>query len=331
MILIGFNITEFMGMDDMGAVRIDDFCLIKRLGFNYVRFPLNYRLWISRDGKGIDLFIVKRLDVAINAALDAGLHVCLAMHRAPGYTVSRDGPEPTNLWKDPQTQAAFAWQWKFLAERYATIDQEAISFNLINEPGVQSERMSREDHDHVIRLGIAAVREVRADRRIVIDGLAFGREPHPSLIEDRVWQSCRGYDPFVLTHYGSGRTHKHLPEHPAWPLEVKGKGFLDIDWLRSRYRPWGEVIRNGAIVHCGEFGCSTKVPHDVMLNWTRDLLRVFSEMGIGFALWNFRGPFGIIDTGRQETIYEPSFSGNVDKKLLGLLQEYEVTHEETVP
>ena len=44
--------------------------------------------------------------------------------------------------------------------------------------------------------------------------------------------------------------------------------------------------------------------------------------GIGLALWNFRGPFGIIDSGRKDVDYEDFHGDKLDRKLLYLLNEF---------
>jgi len=49
------------------------------------------------------------------------------------------------------------------------------------------------------------------------------------------------------------------------------------------------------------------------------LLCLLTGHGIGLALWNFRGSFGIIDSGRKEVRYEDFHGRKLDHKLLNLL------------
>jgi len=60
----------------------------------------------------------------------------------------------------------------------------------------------------------------------------------------------------------------------------------------------------------------------VVLAWLRDILEILTGHGIGLALWNFRGPFGIIDSGRKDAAYEDFHGHKLDRKLLDLLQEF---------
>jgi endoglucanase len=72
----------------------------------------------------------------------------------------------------------------------------------------------------------------------------------------------------------------------------------------------------------GEFGAYNKTPHKVVLAWMRDCLTVWKEMGWGWALWNFRGSFGILDSGRTDVAYEDWRGHKLDRAMLELLQAF---------
>ena len=71
----------------------------------------------------------------------------------------------------------------------------------------------------------------------------------------------------------------------------------------------------------GEFGAYSPCPHDVALRWMEDMLSNWREAGWGFALWNFRGSFGILDSGRSDVAYEDFHGHKLDRKMLTLLQK----------
>jgi endoglucanase len=50
-----------------------------------------------------------------------------------------------------------------------------------------------------------------------------------------------------------------------------------------------------------------------------DLLALWKEAGWGWALWNLRGPFGIIDSDRSDVAYENLDKHKLDRKMLELL------------
>jgi endoglucanase len=92
--------------------------------------------------------------------------------------------------------------------------------------------------------------------------------------------------------------------------------------LEEYYRPWIELAASGVGVHCGECGCWNKTPHAVFLAWFTDVLDILTANRIGYALWNFRGDFGILDSRREDVEYEDWHGRKLDGKLLALLQAH---------
>jgi endoglucanase len=89
--------------------------------------------------------------------------------------------------------------------------------------------------------------------------------------------------------------------------------------LENRIRPWKKLEEKGVGVHVGEFGAYNRTPHDVVLAWLGDYLSLWREAGWGWAMWNFRGSFGILDSGREDVEYEDFRGHKLDRKLLELL------------
>ena len=55
------------------------------------------------------------------------------------------------------------------------------------------------------------------------------------------------------------------------------------------------------------------------MRWFTDLLGLFREYRWGYALWEFKGPFGIVAHGRPGAVYEELYGYKVDRPLLELL------------
>lgn len=97
----------------------------------------------------------------------------------------------------------------------------------------------------------------------------------------------------------------------------------DRQWLWDSYIvPWQEAQTKGIGVMVGEFGCFNKTPHDVALRWMEDCLRNWQQAGWGWAMWNFRGSFGILDSGREDVEYEDWHGHKLDREMLELLLKY---------
>ena len=95
----------------------------------------------------------------------------------------------------------------------------------------------------------------------------------------------------------------------------------DRDWLWNKnIVPWKQLESGGTGVMVGEWGAFNKTPHDVVLRWAEDYLANWQKAGWGWALWNLRGNFGVLDSGRRDVAYE-SFRGHkLDREMLKLLQ-----------
>jgi len=60
----------------------------------------------------------------------------------------------------------------------------------------------------------------------------------------------------------------------------------------------------------------------VVLAWMRDCLELWKEAGWGWALWNLRGGFGVLNSSRSDVDYEDFHGEKLDREMLKLLQSY---------
>jgi endoglucanase len=118
----------------------DDIDFIKAAGFNTIRVPLNWRLFIEPgtdaaadrfEGPGWVL-----LDRLVQWCHEAGLRAILDLHAAPGGQTGAnhdDGPGFPLLFYVPRYRALTIALWQKLAERYR--DETAIlGYDVLNEP-----------------------------------------------------------------------------------------------------------------------------------------------------------------------------------------------------
>ncbi len=305
----------------------DDFRMIADFGFNFIRLPLSYRVWSSVDDPfTIDEKKLAPLDQAVEWSEKYGLHANICMHRLPGYCINKDEAveEKLDLWHSDEAQAAAQFQWTTIAERYADISADRLSFNLVNEP---ESFVTPLDYYRLADKIFHAVHDITPDRLFIVDGLRWGQLPPVDIMCDfpDCAFSCRGYSPESLTHYG---VKPEFTEVPQWPGSIQGVSRQnEISWNRGtmdRYHDlWASLGQSMNVgVHCGEFGCYNRTPHDVTLAWMEDELQSLQERNIGFALWNFRGSFGVMDSGRTDVDYEKVGNHLLDRKMLALLMKY---------
>lgn len=295
--------------------------------FNFARVPLDYRFWTQDfDYFHPDESIFNSIDNYVQACRSRGIHLSLNLHRAPGYCTNRPDLERHNLWRDEIAQRAFVFLWEKFACRYRDVPSQVLSFNLINEPPRPGDRgMTRQNHAALIRQTVVAIRAFDPNREIVIDGLGGGYLAMPELADLGVTHSGRGYHPMPVTHHRASWWPDHVkapaPKYPG--LWWQGRRWNRAALLDS-YRAWRRVERSSAGVHIGEFGCFKHTPNDIALRWYADILSVFKEFGWGYAMWNFQGPFGIIEHGRPGAIFEGVDGYPVDRALLDLLLQNRV-------
>ena len=72
----------------------------------------------------------------------------------------------------------------------------------------------------------------------------------------------------------------------------------------------------------GEFGVFNRTPHAVSLAFLEANLKLLKERNWGWAVWNLRGTFGPIDSGRTDVDYEELDGHKFDRRMLELLKRY---------
>jgi endoglucanase len=172
-----------------------------------------------------------------------------------------------------------------------------------------------------MRRATEAIRKEDPDRLILVDGLQWGRDPVFELADLGIAQSTRGYEPMQISHYGAEWVGGDKWPEPTWPLKL-GKRPIDRQKLyEDRIEPWKKLAETGVGVHVGECGVFSRTPHGVALAWMSDCLDLWKEAGWGFALWDLRGGFGILDSGRKDVEYEDFQGHKLDGKYLELLKK----------
>jgi len=313
----GFNLTELVGDRRDHNWREDDFRWIRDWGFDFVRLPLSYKQWTEGDDfYQLDKAGLAKVDRGVELGRTYHLHVNLAFHRAPGYCVNPPR-ERLNLWKDQAALDAFCFHWRTFAARYRGIPSSRLSFNLVNEPADRVAPMTRDDHRAVVKAAADAIHGVDPGRLVIADGVEWATQACPELAAANVAQSCRAYTPHEISHYQASWTPREHWDTPTWP----GHGW-DRARLEAFYQPWADLARFGIGVHCGEGGAFNRTPHPVVLAWLRDVMEILKGHNIGYALWNFRGGFGVLDSDRADVEYEDFHGHHLDRKLLQLLQEF---------
>lgn len=234
-----------------------EFRTVHDLGFNFVRLPIDYRTYTTAGNwDSFSEVQLVNIDRAVEWGTQYNVHVCINLHRAPGYCVNKVDNLPASqqldLWTDSVAQKAFVNHWLMFANRYKDISPDKLSFNLVNEPNDVTEEV----YVAVMNKAIEAIHEITPNRVIFVDGLGYGRGLMLSLKgEPNIAQSIHSYDPFTLTHYkASWVTGSFDWPVPQWPM-LWVSNFL--------YGPWKSEF-NSALSFQGNFAQGTEVIVNVL-------------------------------------------------------------------
>lgn len=195
----------------------ESYAELKELGFNCVRFYLNYGLF-ERDFRpytysqsGWDW-----LDENIEWAGKHGIRLILNMHYPQGgFQSYGDGMQ---LWQDPECQNRLTALWTAIAERYKD-EPVVLGYDLLNEPIVPkigSVEQSFAQWENLAGRIVDAIREVDTNHIIIVERLNaikdtvsntmdsnpnFNGDMNYFLIDDdNVVYEFHDYNPFAFTH-----------------------------------------------------------------------------------------------------------------------------------
>jgi aryl-phospho-beta-D-glucosidase BglC (GH1 family) len=349
----GFNLLDFFTSKPLHLPRQnsqaktteDDFKWMSDWGFDFVRIPVQYPCYLNFDqGNNKEKRIrpeeifdynenaLQEIEKLVYLANKHGLHVSLNLHRAPGFCINAGFDEPYNLWKDDEAQRALYVHWGMWAKRFKEVSVKKLSFDLINEPCYREDmndqfgkrtKIAGDTYRKIAQGCLDAILKYNSERLVLADGNNGGSEVTPELNDLAIAQSCRGYYPGDISHYRAPWVWKNPDDapKPVWPGTIGNKNFSRKN-LEDFYRPWIELVQQGIGVHCGECGCYKETPHEVFLAWMTDVLDILTENNIGWAFWNFRGDFGVMNSGRKDVAYEDWHGQKLDRKMLEMLQKH---------
>ena len=299
-----------------GCYLESEFALFKKLGLNFARLPIDYRFFVSaydwehwlEDG-------LEKVDAAVEYGRKYGIHVNLCLYRAPGKIAYPAERGTIAVTRDPVALEAFKRIWREFARRYKGIPNSELSFNLVNEP-----TFSEKDFIHVFGETVDAIHKVDPGRFILLDGNQCATKPVPHFFNvPLTGQSFRGYAPHQFSHcgvwYGGAR-----PGTVHWPKSADDK---EAQWVvdgQAKMLAKQDCIPKGYPVMIGEFGCYAKMDHESCLKWMEEGFKEWRKRGYGWAIWDYDGPFGLVDSGRPDAEYIEVMGRKVDRKMLELLR-----------
>ena len=287
------------------------------LGFDHIRIPVDEeQLWKEDGQKDAEAFSLLKnaLDWCRNYKLDVivDLHILRSHHF---------NQKLKPLWTEPAAQERFVQCWRDLSSELKNYPVGDVAYELMNEPVADDP----EDWNRLVKKLVTVIRQLEPERIIVIgsnrwqSANTFDRLHVPEN-DKHLILSFHMYEPFLLTHHTASWTSikdykgpvnypgvivkeedlKGLPDSLKNQL-LRNKLTYNIDSIRHHFKkPIAVRKKYNLPLYCGEWGCLNTVPEAARLEWYSDMKKVLEENNIGWATWDYKGGFGIINRNKQE-------------------------------
>ncbi|MCG6927333.1 MAG: cellulase family glycosylhydrolase [Acidobacteria bacterium] len=319
----GTNISHWLsqsrrrGEERARFFTVEDMTLIARLGYDHVRLPVDEeQLWDESGAPEEEAFGL--LDSALDWAAARGLPVIVDLHILRSHHFN-EGDKP--LWTDPKAQDRFVEIWRQLSDRLKTRPNDRVAYELMNEAVADDP----EEWNVLLARAVEALREREPERTLVIGSNRWQQvETFDQLRipegDPNILLSFHLYTPMALTHYGASWTKVGEYGGPVrYPGEVvteddlaglpqdlagairDGRGlYFDRTVLEEKLaKPLALARRAKLPLYCGEWGALPGAPRADRLRWYRDFRSVLERNGIGWAHWDYKGGFGVVDGERN--------------------------------
>ncbi len=317
----GINASEWFAQsaEDYSAARTNrytdarDIALMARLGFDHVRLSVD-AAQLEHDPRGADGLndeFVGRLDRAVDTMLAEGLAVEIDLHPDENYKLQ--------LRTSDYAVEQLAMLWRKLAAHYANRDPNWVFFEILNEPEVSDAYRWAGIQARVA----AAIREAAPRHTILATGTNYSNIEDllamQPLADGNVIYTFHFYEPHEFTHQGAswGLSWWRYTHGIPYPPEESGMQALLLEvpdaadrfalenywmshWDGHHIRmemdaaaAWGRAQKEPLV--CNEFGAYRGASDAVSrANWIHDVRTALEADGIGWAMWDYRGGFGVV-------------------------------------
>ncbi len=320
----GVNLSHWLSQTDRrGAERAawmteSDFAAIADLGFDHVRIPLDEEhLWDEAGRRETPAW--EQLERGLDLAAAHGLRALCDLHILRSHHFNQaDVPA---LYREPAELARFCSLWTDLAGYLARRPADVVALEILNEAVARDGR----DWNRVVAAAFASMRKAAPDHTIVtgsnwycmcrtFDELEVPQDSNQML-------TFHFYNPMYLTHCQAAWTeigawtgpiaYPGLPWPDGIPSDVPA-GLAERmardnvpagpeTMLAEIQAPLRKSKETGPSLYCGEFGVHEKAPLELRKAWLRDAVGVFEANNIGWAIWDWKGVFGVVDRDLRPT------------------------------
>jgi endoglucanase len=310
-----------------------DIALMAKLGFDHVRLSIDAVPLETAFGPygGQNDDFLPRLDKAVDTMLGDGLAVIIDVHPQDDYK--------QRMRSDNEAVERFTMLWRSLAGHYANRDPERVFFEILNEPEIYDSYR----WDGIQARAAAAIRQAAPRHTIIATGAVWSAVANllavEPLADGNVIYNFHFYEPSEFAQQGATWSvpywrYTHDIPYPAtessmqellreapdpvsrYQLENYWLDHWDAHHIRAlidEAADWGRT--NHVPLICTEFGSfRDHTDPESRMNWLHDVRTALEADGIGWAMWDYRGGFGVVH--KQDG--QPAVVDEAVVKALGL-------------
>ena len=320
----GVNISHWLSQSDTrGKGRAEyftekDVAFIAAQGFDHLRIPIDEEQMFTPHGeKEPEAFAL--LHNALQWCRKYKMKAVVDLHILRSHHFNA-AEKP--LFTDEKAQNAFYECWRKISGELKKYSVKWVAYELMNEPVADNP----ETWNIIVNRCAAVVRELEPKRTIIIGSNRW--QGYETVKDLRIPENDRNiiisfhyYNPFPLTHYKAFWTDQrdytggiHYPgqvvreeDLKTVPKEIAQKyhWMTGLKWDKEVISDHFEQVlararHYGVEVYCGEYGCINSSPEADRNRWFKDMEQTFEEKGIGRAVWDYKGGFGIIKGGKPD-------------------------------
>ena len=312
---------------------VQDIALIKSMGFDHVRFPLEPAPLLSEtpDPSNLNAIYLRYVDNALDMILAAGLAVVVDIHPSDEFKLRMN--------RDERSVEAFGKFWRAFAAHLANRSPDSVFLEVINEPMVEDAYRWSGIQGKLI----ASIRAGAPNHTIIACGHRWSGLSEMLFLEPysdpNVIYNFHFYEPFAFTHQGATWAGPNLPfyknvPYPSSPEAVRL--LLDViqdepakyNLLRYGEDNWNAgrierelglaaawAARQRVYITCNEFGAFRKFAKATdRIAWLHDMRMALEKHGIGWTMWDYAGGFAAVNKANGQAQRDPELL-----KALGLL------------
>lgn len=326
----GFNLGGWLSQCSFEKEHLENFItekdlrVIKEIGADHVRLPIDYKLVEQEDGTPIPEGY-KYIDRCVEWCSRYGLNIILDLHKTAGYSFD-EADDCGAFFESEALQGRFLALWSKLAAHYGKYD--FIAFDLLNE--IVDDSVC-EVWNNLAAGAISRIRSIAPHNWILVGGTNFNSIFSVKNIllppDNRIAYSFHFYEPMIFTHQGGHwvkgmdtgfRTSYPMTAGEYIELSEQKLGGCCTECCRmvspsssgaAMLSPlFDEAVRTAAErdvpLYCGEYGVIDLAAPEHKLEWVKDVHSIFEKYGIGRAMWCYKGmDFGLTDESGQN-IYD---------------------------